>query len=61
MGKRRDNYPPVHCLDEVGYGLKGEEEVVKRKEEVFKRKKGNIFDDYYEMTLDGFKVGRKLL
>ena len=49
MGKRKDNYPPIHCLDDVSDA--SIEETVPR---------SSLFEDAVERTWNGFKVTRMM-
>ena len=49
MGKRKDNYPPIHCLDDVSDD--SNEESVPR---------SSLFEDAVERTWNGFKVTRRM-
>ena len=49
MGKRKDNYPPIHCLDDVSDA--SIEETVPR---------SSLFEDAVERTWNGFKVTRRM-
>ena len=49
MGKSRNTYPKIHCLDDDGSSR-----------DVTPDKKRTIFTDHFERTLTGFKVSRMI-
>lgn len=58
MGKTRGTFPPIHCLDDVEEELPAAQ--ANPKMNYFKQPKSTIFDEYFERTMNGFKVSRML-